>query len=157
VPESPSLAEILRQHAFVDGLDESACSLIYGCAKDVRFIAGTYLFHEGGSADQLYLIREGRVALEVAVPERAAVAFQTLGEGEVVGLSWLVPPYRWAYDAKAVTDVGAIAVDAACLRDACEKDHEFGYALMMRFVPVMIGRLQATRFQILDVYGAGDR
>lgn len=153
MPESSNLAEILRRHAFVDGLDENACNLIHGCATDVQFGGGTYLFHEGGSADRLFLIREGRVALEVAVPERASVAFQTLGEGEVVGLSWLVPPYRWAYDAKAVTDVRAIAIDADCLRDACEKDHEFGYALMKRFVPVMIGRLQATRFQILDVYG----
>jgi CRP/FNR family transcriptional regulator, cyclic AMP receptor protein len=147
------LDTLLREHAFLDGLDDTACSLIHGCARSVSFDAGTYLFHEGGSADQLYLIRHGRVALEVAVPDRGVLTFQTLGKGEIVGLSWLLPPYRWAYDAKALEPVHAIAIDAVCLRRHCENDHDFGYKLMMRLVPVLIERLQATRFQILDVYG----
>lgn len=151
-----NLDEILKEHAFLDGLDAVACDLVYGCAQHVGFAAGSYLFHEGEPADQLYLIREGRVALEVEVPGRGTLTFQTLGEDEIVGVSWLVPPYRWAYTAKALDAVRAIAVDARCLRDACEEDHDFGYALMKRFMPVLIDRLQATRFQILDVYGRKD-
>jgi CRP/FNR family transcriptional regulator, cyclic AMP receptor protein len=148
-----SLEQVLKEHAFLDGLDPAACHLVYGCAKHVSFEPGRYLFREGEAAEELYLIRHGRVALEVNVPERGALTFQTLGADDVVGVSWLVPPYRWAYDAKALELVRAIAVDAHCLRDACERDHDFGYALMQRFVPVLIERLQATRFQVLDVYG----
>lgn len=148
------LEQVLRAHAFLDGLDADACSLVGGCARHVSFEAGSYLFREGRPADELYLIRHGRVALEVTLPERGALSFQTLGEGEIVGVSWLVPPYRWAYDARALELVRAIGLDARCLREECEKDHDFGYKLMMRFVPVLIQRLQATRFQILDVYGS---
>ena len=82
----------------------------------MRFEAGQYLFHEGESADQFYLLRHGRVALELRDPARGAVTLQTLREGEVFGLSWLVPPYRWTYDARAIDLVRAIAIDAACLR-----------------------------------------
>jgi CRP-like cAMP-binding protein len=119
----------------------------------VRFEAGQYLFREGDPADQFYLLRQGRVALELTAPGRGAVTFQTLGPGEIVGVSWLIPPYRLNYDAKALELVRAIAMDAACLRQKCEADHHLGYEMMKRFMPVLIQRLQATRLQILDVYG----
>lgn len=151
-----NIEQILEEHAFLGGLDRRACDLVGGCAEHVTFEAGAYLFHEGGPADTLYLIRHGRVALEVAVPERGAITIQTLGPDEIIGISWLVPPYRWAFDARALGLVRAIAIDARCLRDECEKDHDFGYKLMMRFMPVLIERLQATRIQILDVYGNRD-
>jgi CRP-like cAMP-binding protein len=93
------------------------------------------------------------VALETSAPGRAVVAFQTVGEGEIVGVSWLVPPYRRAYDAKALELTRAIAMDATCIRQKCEDDHDLGYELMKRFVPIVIERLNATRLQILDVYG----
>jgi CRP/FNR family cyclic AMP-dependent transcriptional regulator len=150
---SEDLGQVVCEHAFLDGLDTAACRLVGGCARHVSFEAGAYLFREGEPANELYLIRHGRVALEVKLPERGALTFQTLGEGEMIGVSWLLPPYRWAYDARALELVRGIAVDARCLREECEKDHDFGYRLMMRFVPVLIERLQATRFQILDVYG----
>ena len=82
-----------------------------------------------------------------------AITFQTVPEGDMVGISWLIPPYRRAYDARALDLVRAIGIDAKCLRDKCDKDHDFGYAMMMRFVPVLVERLQATRLQVLDVYG----
>ncbi len=147
------LEGIVKAHPFFAGLEEGFCTLVCGCAKNVRFEAGQYLFHEGGPADQLYLLRHGRVALEVSAPGRGAVTFQTLGEGEIVGVSWLIPPYRWTYDAKALELTRAIAMDATCLRQKCEDDHDLGYELMKRFVPVLIERLNATRMQILDVYG----
>jgi CRP/FNR family cyclic AMP-dependent transcriptional regulator len=64
-----------------------------------------------------------------------------------------VPPYRWTYDARALELVRAIAMDATCLRDKCEADHDLGYELMKRFMPVMVERLHSTRLQMLDVYG----
>lgn len=151
--ETHGLDRILREHRFFAGLDEESCGVVCGCAKNVRFEAGEYLFRAGEPADQFYLLRHGRVALEVAAPGRGAVTFQTVGEGEVVGVSWLIPPYRWTYDAKAVELVRAIAMDASCLRRKCEADHDLGYEMMKRFVPVLVDRLQATRLQILDVYG----
>ncbi len=149
-----SLETIIRDHPFFAGLEEEFCKLVCGCAKNVVFQAGDYLFHEGDPADRFYLLRHGRVAIQVTSPGRGAMTFQTLGEGEIAGLSWLIPPYRWAYDAKALDLTRAVAMDAACLRQKCEADHDLGYEMMKRFMPVLIQRLQATRMQILDVYGS---
>ena len=148
------LERIVREHPFFAGLEEGFLKLVCGCAKNVRFDTGQYLFHEGEAADQFYLLRHGRVALALTAPGRGAVTFQTVPEGEVVGVSWLIPPYRWTYDAKALELTRAIAMDAACLRGKCEADHDLGYEMMKRFMPVLIQRLQATRLQMLDVYGA---
>jgi CRP/FNR family cyclic AMP-dependent transcriptional regulator len=146
------LERIVREHPFFSGLKEEFCELISECAKNVRFEAGQYVFHEGQPADQFYLLRSGRVALQISAPERTFTV-QTVGEDEIVGASWLVPPYRWGFDAKALELTRAIAMDAACLRGKSEGDHDLGYELMKRFMPVLIQRLHATRLQILDVYG----
>ena len=147
------LDRIIREHAFFKDLAEPYIQLITGCCRNVHFNAGQYLYRHGESADEFFLIRQGRVALEISAPGRSAVTFQTLREGEIVGLSWLLPPYHWAYDARAVEPVRAVGVDAKCLRGKCDTDHDFGYQMMMRFVPVLVERLQATRMQLLDVYG----
>ncbi len=152
--ETTGLERIIHEHPFFAGLDEAFIQLVCGCAKNVRFEAGQYLFREGGAADQLYLVRHGRVSLEVAAPGRGALTFQTLAEGEIVGVSSLLPPYRWTSDAKALDLVRAISMDATCLRTKCDADHDLGYEVMKRFVPVLVGRLQATRMQSLDLYGA---
>lgn len=148
------LARIVREHPFFAQLPKAFGDLVCGCAKNVRFAAGQYLVREGGPADEMYLLREGRVALEVRAPGRPAINFQTVGPGEVVGVSWLVPPYRWSYDARALEPVRAISLDARCLRDKCEADHALGYEVMKRFVPLLVQRLQATRLQLLDLYGS---
>ncbi len=148
------LAHIVREHPFFAGVEESFAELVCGCAKNVRFEAGQYLFHEGQPADWFYLLRHGRVALELASPGRGAVTFQTLGEGEVVGLSWLIPPYRWTYDARALELIRAIAIDGACLRRKCEADPRLGYDMMKRFMPPLLHRLQDARLQMLDLYGS---
>jgi CRP/FNR family transcriptional regulator, cyclic AMP receptor protein len=152
--EIEGLERIVCEHRFFAGLGEAFCKLVAGCAKNVRFEAGQYLIHEDDPADQLYLIRHGRVALQIQEAGRGALTFQTLGEGEIVGVSWLIPPYHWRHDARALELVRAIAMDANCLRDKCEADHDLGYELMKRFVPVLFERLHATRMQMLDVYGA---
>jgi CRP-like cAMP-binding protein len=148
------LERIVSEHRFFVGLDQGFCDLVAGCCKNARFDAGQFLLREGTDADQLYLIRDGRVALQISSPERGDMMFQTVGDGEVDGVSWLIPPYRWRHDAKALVPVRAIAVDTRCLRNKCESDHHLGYEMMKRFVPVLIERLHATRMQILDVYGA---
>ncbi len=147
------LERIVAEHKLFEGLGSEFITLAAGCAKNVVFNADQYLFHADDAADWVYLIRHGRVALEVATPGRGAVMFETLGEGELVGLTWLLPPYRWGHDARAIELTRAIALDAKCLRDKCEADHDLGYALMKRFLPALVQRLQAMRLQMLDVYG----
>ncbi len=147
------LQRIIREHPFFAGLSGTFSETVCGCARNEVFAEGDYLFHQGEEADALYLLRSGRVALEAAASGRGAMTFLTLGPGDVVGVSWLVPPYRWTYDARAVERTRAIAMDARCLRRKCEDDPALGYELMKRFVPVLSQRLQAARLQMLDVYG----
>ena len=147
------LERIIRDHPFFTGLGEELRKLVCGCARNVRFEAGQFLFREGEPANEFFLLRHGRVALEITAPGRGAMTFQTVGEGEIVGVSWLIPPYRWTNDARALGLTRAIGMDATCLRRKCEADHDLGYEMMKRFVPVLVQRLQATRLQVLDVYG----
>lgn len=146
------LERILGEHRLFAGLGQPFLELAAGCAKNLRFNADEHLFHAEEPADWIYLVRHGRVALEIATPGRGHVQFETLGDGEVVGLTWLLPPYRWGYDARAVELTRVLALDARCLRDKCETDHSLGYEIMKRFLPVLVQRLQATRLQMLDVY-----
>jgi CRP/FNR family transcriptional regulator, cyclic AMP receptor protein len=143
------LERIVREHTFFAGMKQEYTDVISGCAKTVRFEPGDYLFHEGETADQLYLLRSGRVALEIDT-DAGPVTIQTAGESDIVGASWLVPPYRRGLSAKALELTRAIALDAACLRGKCEDDHDLGYEMMKRFMPILIQRLRAARLQILD-------
>jgi len=149
-------AELAESPVF-RGLTGTQLELIAGCGQNTGFEAGDYLFREGGQADTFYLLRHGRVQLEIFAPGRGAVTIQTVDDGDVVGWSWLFPPYRWHFDARALDSVRAVAFDGACLRRKCEGDHSLGFELLGRFSPVMLERLQATRIQLLDVYGNGGR
>jgi CRP-like cAMP-binding protein len=119
----------------------------------VRFGTGEVIFREGEQANQFYLIREGRVAVEISSSERGPVIIQSLREGDVLGWAWMMPPYRWHFDARAVESTRAIALDGRCLRERSESDHDLGFQLMKRAAQVMEERFQATRLQLLDVYG----
>jgi len=149
-----TLERILVEHPFFQGMQDEYLKLLAGCASNVRFNAGEFVLREGEEAHQFYLIRHGKVALEVFAPERGSITIQTLGEGEVLGWSWLVPPYRWRFDARAIELTRAIALDGKCLREKSEKDCCLGYELLKRFSQVMVEHLQATRFQLLNVYDA---
>jgi CRP/FNR family transcriptional regulator, cyclic AMP receptor protein len=147
------LERILSEHPFFEAFPKGHRELLAGCAKNHRFNAGQFLFHEGDAANEFFLIRHGKVALEILAPGREPIVFETLQDGDIVGASWLVPPYRWMFDARAVGLTRAIGMDASCLRGKCEADHHLGYEMMKRFLPILVGRLHATRLQILDVYG----
>lgn len=148
-----SLASLLAQHPFFKDLASHHLQLVLGCACNVRFNAGAYLFREGGEANRFYLIRHGSVALQMFIPGRGPITIETIEAGDVLGWSWLFPPYHWRFDAQALTLIRATAFDGQCLRAQCEEDHDLGYNLMQRFARVMSQRLQATRLQLLDVYG----
>ena len=148
-----TVEETLTEHPFFAGFSPAHSKLVGGCARYRHFQDGEYLFHEGDPANEFFLVRHGKVALEITAPGRAPIVFATIGEGEIVGASWLVPPYRWMFDARAVELTRAIGINAECLRGKCEADHHLGYEMMKRFLPIFVNRLHATRLQILDVYG----
>jgi CRP/FNR family transcriptional regulator, cyclic AMP receptor protein len=147
------IEQLLGEVQIFDGMESDQLELIAGCGKIAGFEEGEYLFREGESADTFYLLRHGRVALDLFMPERGAMTIATLGPGEVVGWSWLFPPYRWHLDARVLERCSAVALDGKCLRGKAEADHHLGYELMKRFAGQMVERLQQTRVQILDVYG----
>ncbi len=147
-----SIAELLAEVPTFVGLSEQHCELIGGCGQNVVFERGDYVFREGDPANAFYAIRRGAVALELGAP--STLVIETLHAGDVLGWSWLFPPYRIRYDARAMEEVHAIAFDGACLRQKCDADHDLGYELMKRFAQIITIRLQATRLRLLDVYGS---
>jgi CRP/FNR family cyclic AMP-dependent transcriptional regulator len=147
-----NLERILAEHAFFAGLEPRYLELLTGCASNVRFEAGQTIFREGEEANHFYLLRAGKVALSIYGHERGSIIVQTLGEGEVLGWSWLVPPYHWQFDAVAIELTRALALDGKCLRRKSEEDHGLGYELLKRFVSIIEQRLQATRLQLLNLY-----
>ena len=148
-----TLERIIAQHPFFSGLESYYMGLLVGCASNVRFESGSYIFREGGEANEFYLIRTGKVALEICGAQTNTLIVSTLGEGEIPGWSWLLPPYHWRFDAHAIENTRAIALDGKCLRNKCEQNHDLGYELLKRFAQIVDRRLEATRLQLLDVYG----
>jgi CRP-like cAMP-binding protein len=149
-----TLERIIANHPFFAGLDGGFTNLMVSCASNVRFKAGDYIFKEGDPANTFYLIREGRVAVEVFAPQHKPIIVATLGVGEILGWSWLLPPYHWKNQARAVEETRAIALDGKCLRTKCEQNHDLGYEVLKRFARIIEQRLEATRLQLLDVYSA---
>ena len=147
-----TLEPILKEHLFFKKLDSKYIKLITGCATNARFKAGEFVFKEGQNADKFYLIREGKIALQIPCPAHGAITIQTVSSNEVLGFSWLFSPYKWSFDAKVIEEVRVLEIDGKCLRKKCEEDHDLGYELQKRFAQIMLERLQATRLQLLDLY-----
>jgi CRP-like cAMP-binding protein len=148
-----TIDQLLTEAPAFEGMDSAHLELIAGCARNEIFKQGAYVMREGDAADRFYVIRAGRLAMETFIPQRGGLTVETIEAGELLGWSWLVPPYRVHLDVLALTEIHAIAFDAKCLRGKCEQDPALGYELMKRFLPVIVERLQATRLRLLDVYG----
>ncbi len=146
------LRDIIAQHPFFRELSEEHLAVLVGCATNQRYAAGEFLFRQGETARHFYLVRQGKVAIEVVSPQQGTITVQTLGEGEVVGWSWLVPPYEYRFDARAAELTRVVALDGECLRGKFTQDHELGYRFLSRFVQVIAERLEHTRLQLLDLY-----
>lgn len=146
------LQPLLAEHPFFRDMKPDDLDLVVGCASNVRFNAGEYLFREGQEANRFFLLRQGRVALEYHAPQ-GTVTIMTAKDGDVLGFSWLLPPYRWMSDGHALELTRALAFDGECLRGKCDEDPRLGYDLMQRVAKVMVHRLRSARVQILDIYG----
>lgn len=148
-----TLEPYLAEHPLFRDLGSNIVTLLTECAFNVRFAEGERIFRHGDPAERCYLIRHGIVSLEIGSPTKGPLTIQTLGPGEVLGWSWLFPPYKWHFDARALEPTRAIALDGKCLRGKCDEDPKLGYELMKRFSAIMHARMQAARLQITDIYG----
>ena len=147
------LDALLADAPMFESMARERLDVIAGCGSDREFEDGDYLLREGEPADSFFVIRAGDVALETYVPERGALRIETLHGGDVLGWSWLVPPHRTMFDARAAGGVRALAFDGRCVRAKCDADPTLGFDLSSRFVTVIAERLRAARLQLLDVYG----
>jgi len=148
-----SLDSVIREHSFFRGLDEKYIQFIVGCARNVKFEEDQFIFSEGDPAERFYFIRDGLVSIELVIPNKGPTTLQTLSDGDMLGWSWLTPPYRWHFGARALRRTRALDFDGKCLREKCEEDHDLGYEILKRFASVVTERLDSARLQLLDVYG----
>lgn len=147
------IADLLDQVPALRPLDQGHRETVAGCGSNRVFAAGEHVMREGEPADTFYVIRRGSVAIETFVPRQGAVTIETLHDGDLLGWSWLVPPYSTTFDARALSETHAIAFDGACLRRKLDADPGLGYVLLRLFAAVIVERLQGTRLRLLDVYG----
>lgn len=147
-----AIDQFLRQHPIFEGLSEQNLQQIAAHASSVTFHAGQKIFAENSDADKFYILRTGKVALEIPRPyHEGCFELQLLGEGEVLGWSWFIEPFKWHFDARAKEMTRAIAFDAKALKQLCEKDMALGFEFTKRFSKLMLQRLNATRFRLIEL------
>jgi CRP/FNR family cyclic AMP-dependent transcriptional regulator len=142
----------LADHPFFHGFDPNFLADLADHLTDRTFEAGAFLVREGAPATEFLLIVSGKVALEMSTPERPRLTIQTVGPGEVVGWSWLVPPRRWTLAGRALKATRALDLDGDTLRKALETHPMEGYRFLSRLLPVVAERLENTRLQLLDIH-----
>lgn len=147
-----TLEPIIRTLPIFQGLSEPHMEIITGCASNVRFETGQIVFREGDEADRFYIVRSGRIALDILVPGHGPVTVETVEQGEIFGWSWMFDPYIRRFNARAVELTRVIAMDGKCLRGKCDRDPVLGYELMKRFARIMQERLRTMLLQLVDVY-----
>jgi CRP-like cAMP-binding protein len=149
--ERESLQTRVALHPFLAGMNSRHLALLTDCAMAARFKKGQTILREGDFANRFYLIESGQVALESADGFRDPVLIETLGSGDLLGWSWMFPPYVWNFTARAVEPTTAIFFYGTILREYCERDPSLGYELFKRMAPVMLRRLQRTRRKLLSI------
>ncbi|KZM75141.1 hypothetical protein AWN90_21805 [Nocardia terpenica] len=142
----------MSEFAHLASLSPAELAALARTGREVSFRTGERVITEGRPAQRCWLIRRGRVRLDVHVPGRCDVVVQTLGHGDLLGWSWLVPPYRWHFGAVADEPVHAIEFDTAALSELADEDPSFGRALTLMLFQALLERLQATRARLLDLY-----
>lgn len=148
-----TIEDLLKVHPFFNGLEPKYIALIAGCGKNAVYKKGDFIAREGQAANHFFVIKHGRVAIDILTAEKGPVIIQTVQDGDIFGWSWIIEPHFWRFDARAVETTRAIALDGKCLRTKCEQDTKLGYELLKRFSGVLAQRLEMARFQLMDIYG----
>lgn len=145
----------VTEHPFLRGLPAGFATELAACASTRSVPAGFRFFEEGGSANRFWLVSSGHVALDVHLPGRPPLIIETIGAGELMGLSWLSPPPRtWEFGAGATEPTSAFELDSAAVSALCDRHPELGYQITKRLITVLFDRLHATRIRLLDLYGS---
>jgi CRP-like cAMP-binding protein len=144
------LFSYLQSHTIFSDLDPAHIEILVKHAREETYAAGDLLFQQQEPAEHFYILREGSIEVEVPAIYGPALEVQSLGPDDVLGWSWLIPPYRWTFEAKARSDAKVLIFDGKALLRYCEKDTDFGYALMKRFAGLMSERLHAARIKMMD-------
>lgn len=142
-------AELRNEPFFVD-LDEDVLKYLGAHATKQVIPKGNVLFRQGDAADAFYLLLGGEILIEIPAITGPSLEIQRLGQGQILGWSWLIPPYRWTFQARAEEDTEILAFDGAAILAHCEEDPVFGYALLKRFSGLMSERLEAARRRMMD-------
>jgi len=145
-----STQEFLSAHKFFKGLNEDFITLLSEYATERQVKSGDVLFQPGKPADKFYLLRNGRVSVQVPALVGPSLELQVLGENQILGWSWLIPPYRWNFLARAMEDTDLLEFDGSAILKRCEQDPKFGYELFKRFTALMSERLDAARQKMMD-------
>ena len=145
-----SKEEYISAHDFFSGLNQDVIEALSDFATERHVSAGEALFQQGKPADKFYLLRNGKVSIQVPALVGPPLELQILGESQILGWSWLIPPYRWNFQARAVEDTDVIEFDGSAILARCEQDAEFGYELLKRFTGLMSARLEAARLKMMD-------
>lgn len=151
-----SLASLRETANLLDGMSVDGLEFLESAAREEHFPKGALIFDDDEKATSFYLIATGRVGLEVAMPARDAVLLETLGPGELLGVSWLFPPYRWNWKARALAATDVLAFDAEAVRLQCKKDLDLALHVYETVAGESIRRLHATRVRLLDLYPGAD-
>lgn len=145
-------ADDLSTFANLAALDHDQLRTLAQVGREVAVPAGHRLIQEGGPADRCWLLRSGRIRLDARVDGHTDITVQTLHGGDLLGWSWLVPPYRWHFGALATEPVTAVEFDTATLNRLSDNDPRFGRVLLLALAAVLVDRLQATRARLVDLY-----
>lgn len=145
-----SIEDYLATHVFFSGLDDQSKQFLTGSALVREVKAGEVLFRQRESADKFYLLRRGEVSVQVPALMGPALEIQKLQEDQVLGWSWLIPPYRWNFQALALENTEVLEFDGSIILARCEQDPAFGYQLLKRFAGLMSERLDAARQKMMD-------
>lgn len=151
--EKPVIRLTSATHPFLEGFDTEFLAAASEGAEALELPPEAMIFHSGERARHLYLMLEGKVALEIEAPDHPRITIQTIGPREVLGWSWLVPPYTWPVDARVLKPTRVIALDAGVLERYLEAHPDVGYRFLRRLIPVIAKRLDEARIQLVDIHG----
>lgn len=139
-------------HPFLEGFDEEFLAAASENAREVQFQTDEMVFYEGEMAGHFYLVLEGKVSFEIGATDHPRITVQTVDARQVMGWAWLVPPYRWPVDARALKPTRVIALDAFILHRYFKTHCDTGYKFVVRLLPVLAKRLDEARFQLVNLY-----
>jgi CRP-like cAMP-binding protein len=150
------LSSVLAKQDFFKDFASEDLHLIAGCAKNVTYPANTLLGEIDGSANSFYLLRKGLISIETHLAHKGTQVVQVVHPGDIIGWSWIFPPYKWSYDVRTIEEVTVTEFDGACLRAKCDAQPALGYRLMRQFSSLIAERLQHSRMRLMDIYGKNE-